>query len=90
MRGNISSYELAYASRELDQEKPNLSPLWTWLDQVRRRLINYLARGNEPRIYQTSEQGDMHWQVYDPTTHETSLFDSEHDVRQWIENRYYS
>lgn len=73
------------------QSESRMFKVWTWIGQASRFLVNQLVRRNEPKIHQTiNRQGTASWKVYDPITEQTSYFDSEQNVRQWIENRYYS
>lgn len=46
---------------------------------------------NEPQIEQKRDRyGNLFWQVYDPTTHQSHSFGSDGDVRIWIEKRYHN
>lgn len=59
---------------------------------VSRALSNVAARmagTTEPQIWQThNSMGDILWNVYDPSTNQTSVFYSETEVRVWIDERY--
>lgn len=57
--------------------------IFRWTGQI------LLAKKNEPYIKQKRDRhGNLYWQVYDFTTNKSYTFDSERDVRAWIEERY--
>ena len=57
--------------------------IFRWIGQV------LLVNKNEPYIKQKRDRkGNLYWQVYDFTTNKSYSFDSEQDVRTWIEKRY--
>jgi hypothetical protein len=44
----------------------------------------------EPRIQQKRDRfGHIYWHTYDPMTSQTRYFESEYEVCQWLEKRYY-
>ncbi len=52
-------------------------------------LFTTMVGDAEPKIWQmTSRNGVMIWNVYDPTTKESTSFATEADVRSWLEQRY--
>jgi hypothetical protein len=49
-----------------------------------------LCKGSEPQIQQRRDRaGKCYFKVYDPISHQSAIFDSEHEVRIWLEERYY-
>ena len=51
---------------------------------------NLVTQKNEPQIKQKCDRyGNLYWQVKDFATNKTYEFDSDRDVRVWIENRYH-
>lgn len=54
-------------------------------------LMQTLLRDpNEPHIREIVDRtGDTHWNVYDPQGQRSLTFDSELEVRQWLDQRYY-
>lgn len=45
---------------------------------------------NEPQVRQRRDRfGQMYWQVYDPATNCSATLNSEQEVRQWLEQRFY-
>ncbi|MBD1867415.1 hypothetical protein H6F95_08910 [Cyanobacteria bacterium FACHB-471] len=49
-----------------------------------------MAGNEEPQISQKRDRsGEVFWRVYDPTTGESARFNSELEVRFWLEQRYY-
>lgn len=58
------------------------------------KLWNYLVAvwwySEEPRITQKKDtNGNWIYRVYDPIAHQHFRFDSEQEVRVWLEKRYY-
>jgi hypothetical protein len=52
-------------------------------------FINALAPQTEPKIWQKKDaDGNMIWQIYDPVTGHKARFDTEQEVRIWLEERY--
>ncbi|MDJ0594893.1 MAG: hypothetical protein QNJ72_33770 [Pleurocapsa sp. MO_226.B13] len=57
--------------------------IFRWIGQV------LLAKKNEPCIkHKRDRHGNSYWQIYDFTTNKSYTFDSESEVRAWIEERY--
>ncbi len=67
---------------------------WTFklssiLTDLGRRMAHALSDRTEPQICRMSDrQGVVSWYVYDPTTATDSYFESEADVRIWLESRH--
>jgi len=52
-------------------------------------FVNALASPTEPKIWQKKDaHGNMIWQIYDPATGYQARFDTEQEVRIWLEKRY--
>ena len=48
------------------------------------------VQSSEPKIYQKRDRfGNLYFQVYDPQTGRSSVFNTEAEVRFWIDQRYY-
>ncbi|RZM81765.1 hypothetical protein [Leptolyngbya iicbica] len=53
-------------------------------------LLNYFVGSTAPRITtHTTHQGQLCYRVYDPVDRRHYTFDSELEVRVWLEGRYY-
>lgn len=53
-------------------------------------LLNYFAGSQEPRITaKQDEAGQLYYAVYDPVGRTHYRFDSEQEVRVWLDGRYY-
>jgi|GEM_PF-1014197 len=53
-------------------------------------LFRYFLGSKEPRIVtKTDREGNSCYEVYDPIDRRHYTFGSEHDVRVWLEERYY-
>ncbi|MDX2212787.1 MAG: hypothetical protein SFY66_05800 [Oculatellaceae cyanobacterium bins.114] len=74
----------------LSAQKPFVkSGLAASVSQTVSNFVAHLSGTSEPQIWQTQDQaGDILWNVYDPSTHQTSVFHSETEVRVWIDERY--
>jgi hypothetical protein len=56
------------------------------LDRIQSFLTSNPA---EPKIQQKRDRfGYAYWHTYDPMTSRTNYFETEHEVREWLENRY--
>jgi hypothetical protein len=73
-------------SRELEANQINCE---SWLSRVWQKLTTYLSQSSGLRVWQSDEKGSDVWNVYNPTTGDKLRFDSETDVRTWIEESYY-
>jgi hypothetical protein len=52
-------------------------------------IANIFIPEYEPEVSQTTSQGgEICWSIYDPSTKRTSYFESEIEVRLWL-NQYY-
>jgi hypothetical protein len=59
------------------------------LKEFGQQLLLALIGNTEPKIWTlTDSQGDIYWRVYDPNTQTFFVFNTEHEVRIWIEQRY--
>ncbi|VXD17065.1 conserved hypothetical protein [Planktothrix serta PCC 8927] len=59
--------------------------------QITATLLSSLVLKPEPQIWQKKDaQGNIVWHTYDPITGYRALFDTEQEVRIWLENRYNS
>ena len=59
--------------------------------QIKHSLANFLKKTNEPQIIsRRNNHGDVYFKVYDPKTKWTGTFNSEQEVRIWLDERYYS
>lgn len=86
-RHNIQKLEQIYNYKpELQQNRPTRK---SWLKKIWRSLITVLNDNSEMRIWKTEDRtGRSLWKLYDPITGETFDFNSENDVRTWIEESY--
>lgn len=52
-------------------------------------FVNAFASPTEPKIWQKKDaEGNIIWQTYDPVTGDQARFDTEQEVRIWLEKRY--
>ncbi len=77
----ISSKELEAISR-----KPSRESL---LNKVWQKLTTYLSQNSGLCVWQSNKKGTTVWKLYNPTTGDKLSFDSETEVRTWIEESYY-
>lgn len=60
-------------------------------NQLVQGLLNNLSGSDEPRITEKRNRGGgSQWQVYDPTTGQSTTFLSEAEVRAWLDQRYHT
>ncbi|TVP66548.1 MAG: hypothetical protein EA342_11575 [Leptolyngbya sp. LCM1.Bin17] len=79
-----------YRLEQLVAKQPSL-PWRQVLTQAGQRLVRFLtANPAEPRIWQSSQRGQVIWWIYDPVSQRRQSFQSELEVRQWLDSRYYS
>lgn len=74
----------------LDAEVPitpvNLSSAWHALSH---RLSRWMFDGDEPKVWKKiNRSGVTIWHVYDPVSNMHATFDSESEIRSWLEKRY--
>ncbi|HEY9866448.1 MAG TPA: hypothetical protein V6D21_19910 [Candidatus Obscuribacterales bacterium] len=61
------------------------------LQSITAIFVNALASQTEPKIWQKKDaEGNIIWQTYDPVTGDQARFDTEQEVRIWLEKRYNS
>lgn len=76
--------DLAHKS---SREKPKFL---TGLRQILLSILRTLSGNQEPQVKQWRDRsGEIFWRVYDPITGESARFNSELEVRFWLERRYY-
>ena len=52
-------------------------------------FFNSLVLTSEPKIWKKVDtEGKIFWTTYDPVTQKTARFDTEQEVRTWLEQRY--
>lgn len=90
MKTKLVSYQrLKLISPPQTKVRSNLV-LRQWLKQLYQVLVAVLVSKDEPRIEtRVDRQGKTYWYIFDPVTRQTFSFDSEAEVRRWIDRRYY-
>lgn len=54
------------------------------------KVLLFLTAPSEPKITQRTDlTGNNWWEVYDPKTGSSRVFNNEAEVRMWLEQRYY-
>lgn len=62
----------------------------TRLNDIWQRVLNYFAVSSEPRVWQSQDAtGLLQWKALDPITGESVSYDSETEMRSWLEERHY-
>lgn len=84
---NIQKLEQIYNHKpEPQQNRPSRT---SWLNKMWRSLVTALSNNIEMRVWKTVDKtGRSLWKLYDPITGETFDFNSENEVRTWIEESY--
>ncbi|MBD2066745.1 hypothetical protein H6F93_04260 [Leptolyngbya sp. FACHB-671] len=87
---NFSTSKISNLDRGLAQKNRRESKFLAGLGQILSSILSILAGNEEPQISQKRDRsGEVFWRVYDPTTGESARFNSELEVRFWLEQRYY-
>ena len=71
--------------------KPAKSAPKSGLNALLERVRSFLTTNTtEPRIQQKRDRvGQSYWHTFDPITGQTNYFETETEVYQWLEKRYY-
>jgi hypothetical protein len=91
MKASISSPNAsrtpAWSSQESASEfKQNLA---LNLKHIWYHVVTAIVGSADPKIWKlTNSEGAAYWRVYDPANRQSYVFDTEHEVRVWIEQRY--
>ncbi|MBD3886342.1 hypothetical protein IFO70_32140 [Phormidium tenue FACHB-886] len=82
-------YELEFAIYSgSSKQKP--STLTSKFGRILHSLIESIIAVNELKIYSLrSRSGSAYWAIHDPYLGRRVFFDSEQEVREWLEKRYY-
>ena len=84
---NIQKLEQIYNYKPEPQH--NRPTRRSWLKKMWRSLVTAWSHNAEMRVWQTEDKiGRSLWKLYDPITGETFDFNSENEVRTWIEESY--
>lgn len=66
------------------------SSLTAKINQIWNEIVRFLTASEEPKIYLLkSKHGDTYWEVYDSISRRRVCFDSESEVRAWLERCHY-
>lgn len=83
------SYQ-AYQQLELiSSEESTNKPISGKLRNIWQSLITYLAGSSEPYVWKAQTSKGLQWKVFDPIAQRQLTFNSEADVRVWLEERHY-
>ena len=84
-------YFLNEIERSFSAATTTKRPSWGQkLLQLRQIWLSTITHRNQVRIWQLSPgTGNSNWNVYDPLTNKIYGFDTEAEVRIWLEQRYY-
>jgi hypothetical protein len=87
---NFSASRISNLENGLVQKNRRESKLLRGLGQILLSVLNTLSANEEPQIKQQCDRsGEIFWRVYDPITGESARFNSELEVRFWLDQRYY-
>lgn len=83
---NWQAYQkLEFPSRSKRQPSP-----WSKLNDVWQVVLTYFSASSEPKVWQSEDaSGLSQWKAYDPVTGESAVYDSETEMRVWLEERHY-
>jgi len=67
----------------IDGVKSEIAHLWG-------AIASFLSVSYEPHLWKTTDStGQVTWNAYDPKTGRSAQYLSEHEMRVWLEERYY-
>lgn len=67
-------------------ERPQKSMILSALNRLWQTITTINV---EPRVWKKHDRyGNVYWRTYDPATDRLAWFDTEEEVRRWIEERY--
>lgn len=82
----LDNEEAATNSRPISQTTSNWKFLVQQLSGLCQALVSFLAGSQEPKVtYKRDRQGYTYFEVYDPMTEKHHRFDSEQNVRIWVD-----
>ena len=82
----VPGFDLLFRRKLSDSAQPGLV-FWT---QTKQAVASWLTYESELQVWQeTNPNGEDVWHAYDPVSDRTFCADSENEMRQWIEERYY-
>lgn len=74
----------------LQTRKQKMLKLASQLSQALKLFFESIFNSDEPNIHQSRDRfGNVFWTVYDPITGCKLYFESEAEVRIWLDRRYY-
>ena len=60
------------------------------INQLWNKFFRFLSTPDEPKIWLSrNKYGSAYWEIYDPLSRRRVCFDSESEVRAWLERYYY-
>lgn len=79
-----------YRQPDSERRSPE-SGLWAQVKRAWTQMTAALSTSNEPKIWTTTDRrGRVYWYARDPMSGRKLAHASEHDVRVWLEQRYYN
>jgi hypothetical protein len=59
--------------------------------RILQAFVSFFYSGNEPQVWsKTNRYGNTSWYAYDPVSGYSVSRDSEAEMREWLEQRYYN
>ncbi|TVQ18633.1 MAG: hypothetical protein EA367_14195 [Leptolyngbya sp. DLM2.Bin15] len=89
---NYTHREKLERALHLDAAVPSRSSRWfSSLKAIATSVLNAFTQdSNAPRIwFSLDASGQKIWHTYDPITNSRGSYETERDVRTWLEHRYY-
>jgi hypothetical protein len=84
----VDYQKLEFAIHSVSEQKT--STLVSKLSRIWHRFIESIITVNEFKIYSPrSKSGCPYWAIHDPISGRRVFFDSETEVRAWLDRRYY-
>lgn len=83
---------LEYQNQEVKFQQSHQKTKWhqqNKLISLWQSVVRFLETSSEPQVWTTEDKNHQtQWNVFDPVTGQSAQFNSEEDVRVWLEERY--
>jgi hypothetical protein len=90
MKGKCADYQELEFAIPLEPSEQKSVTLASKFGRILHRLIESIIAVNEPKIYSLkSRSGNAYWAIRDPILGHKLFFESEQEVRAWLDKRYY-
>lgn len=87
MKSQLSWQE--YQTLEMIPQRPS-QRRQSQLNKIWQSIVTFFAASEEPHVWKGLNQaGQSMWKAYDPITHQSADYETEEEMRAWLEERHY-